>query len=102
MRIVSLLSDLLKAQLEWIGTPTELSQRIDPDGSAGVTPKKVSRMILQSVGPLRENGISAVSRRSNGRRIIELHRAESDDMAGAPETGTIDPAERLRDAGSSL
>ena len=102
MRIVSLLSDLLKAQLEWIGTPTELSQRIDPDGSAGVTPKKVSRMILQSVGPLRENGISAVSRRSNGRRIIELHRAESDDMAGAPETGTIDPAERLWDAGSSL
>ena len=93
MCIVSLLSDLLKAQLEWIGTPTELSQRIDPDASAGVTPKKVSRMILQSLEALRENGITAVSRRSNGRRIIELHRAESDGMAGAPETVPIDPVD---------
>ena len=93
MCIVSLLSDLLKAQLEWIGTPTELSQRIDPDASAGVTPKKVSRMILQSIEALRENGITAVSRRSNGRRIIELHRAESDGMARAPETVPIDPVD---------
>ena len=100
--MVSLLSDLLKVQREWIGTPTELSQRIDPDASAGVMPKKVSRMILQSVEALKENGITAVSRRSNGRRIIELRRAESDDIIGAPETGTIDPAERLWDAGSSL
>lgn len=93
MRIVSLLSDLLKVQLAWIGTPTELSQRIDPDASAGVTPKKVSRMILQSIEALRENGITAVSRRSNGRRIIEIRRAESDDMAGAPETVPIDPVD---------
>lgn len=100
--MVYLLSDLLKVQREWIGTPTELSQKIDPDGREGITPKKVSRMILQSIGTLEENGITAVSRRSNGRRIIELRRAESDDMAGTPETGTFDPAERLRDAGSSL
>lgn len=100
--MVSLLSDLLKEQSEWICTPTELSQKIDPDGREGITPKKVSRMILQSIGALKENGITAVSRRSNGRRIIELRRAESDDVAGAPEIGTIDPAERLWDADSSL
>ena len=99
--MVSLLSDLLKEQSEWIGTPTELSQKIDPDGRKGITPKKVSRMILQSIGALKENGITAVSRRSNGRRIIELRRAESDDVVGAPETGTIDPAERPRDVDSS-
>ena len=99
--MVSLLSDLLKVQREWIGTPTELSQRIDPDGRVGVTPKKVSRMILKSIEALGEIGITAVTRRSNGRRIIELRRAESDDVAGAPETGTIDPAERSRDADSS-
>ena len=99
--MVSLLSDLLKEQSEWIGTPTELSQKIDPDGREGITPKKVSRMILQSIGALKENGITAVSRRSNGRRIIELCCAESDDVAGALETGTIDPAERPRDVDSS-
>ena len=92
-RIVVLLSAFMSTRTVFIGTPTELSQRIDPDASAGITPKKVSRMILQSVEALRENGITAVSRRSNGRRIIELRRAESDDMAGAPETGTIAPVD---------
>ena len=92
--MVSLLSDLLKVQREWIGTPTELSQRIDPDGRVGVTPKKVSLMILKSIEALGEIGITAVTRRSNGRRIIELRRAESDDMAGTPETVPIDPVDR--------
>ena len=48
-RIVVLLSVLLKDQREFIGTPTELSQKIDPDGQEGITPKKVARLILQSV-----------------------------------------------------
>ena len=48
----------------------------------GITPKKVSRLILQSVDTLREIGISAVVRRSNGKRLIELRRAESDDAQG--------------------
>ncbi len=91
-RIVVLLSEFLKEQREFIGTPTELSQRIDPDGQEGITPKKVSRLILQSVEALRENGISAVIRRSNGKRIIQLRRAESDDSGGAKEIVPIDPA----------
>ncbi len=41
----------------FIGTPTELSEKIDPDKSEGVTPKKISRLILQSVEALRKNGI---------------------------------------------
>ena len=91
-RIVVLLSEFLKEQQEFIGTPTELSQRIDPNGQEGITPKKVSRLILQSVEALRENGISAVIRRSNGKRIIQLRRAESDDSGGAKEIVPIDPA----------
>ena len=39
----------------------------------------------------RENGISAVIRRSNGKRIIQLRRAESDDSGGAKEIVPIDP-----------
>ena len=86
-----LLSELMRDRTEFIGTPTELAEQIDPVGVEGITPKKVSRLILQSVDALRKTGISAVVRRSNGRRLIELHRAESDDAAGTPATVPFDP-----------
>ena len=46
-QIVILLSELMRDRAEFIGTPTELSAQIDPAGSEGITPKKVSRLILQ-------------------------------------------------------
>ena len=88
-QIVILLSELMRDRAEFIGTPTELAERIDPVGTDGITPKKVSRLILQSVDTLREIGISAVVRRSNGKRLIELRRAESDDAQGMSATPTI-------------
>ena len=89
-RITVLLSEFLEEQREFIGTPTELSQRIDPDGQEGITPKKVSRLILQNVDPLKKIGITVTIRRSNGKRIIELHSADSDDAEAPKEIGTID------------
>lgn len=89
-RIVLLLSALLDAQLELIDTPAELANKIDPDGSKGITPKKVSRQILQSVDALRKAGVAATIRRSNGKRLIELHRADSADFAGVREIDPID------------
>ena len=90
-QIAVLLSEFLKEQSEFIGTPTELSQRIDPDRQRSITPKKVSRLILQSVDALRKAHIKATIRRSNGKRIIELHSADRDDTAAPKEIGTIDP-----------
>ena len=92
-RIVILLSELMRDRAEFIGTPTELSVQIDPVGSEGITPKKVSRLILQSVDTLREIGISAVVRRSNGKRLIELRRAESDDAQDTQAVDPIDPVD---------
>ena len=92
-RIVILLSELMRDRTEFIGTPTELSAQIDPVGSEGITPKKVSRLILQSVAALSQIGISAVVRRSNGKRLIELCRAESDDAHGTQAVDPIDPAD---------
>ena len=92
-RIVVLLSAFMSTRTIFIGTPTELSEKIDPAGSEGITPKKVSRLILQSVDTLREIGISAVVRRSNGKRLIELCRAESDDAHGTQAVDPIDPAD---------
>ena len=90
-RIIFLLSELLKSAPTFIGTPTELSNKIDPAGTAGITPKKVTRQILQSVEALRKIGITAITRRSNGKRIIELHSADSVALPGAPSIGTIAP-----------
>ena len=90
-RIVVLLSAFMSTRTVFIGTPTELSEKIDPDRIEGVTPKKISRLILQSVEALRKNGIVAVVRRSNGKRVIELNRADSVDLEGAGETVPIDP-----------
>ena len=92
-RIVILLSELMRDRTEFIGTPTELSAQIDPVGSEGITPKKVSRLILQSVATLSKISISAVVRRSNGKRLIELRRAESDDAQGTQAVDPIDPAD---------
>ena len=92
-RIVILLSELMRDRAEFIGTPTELSAQIDPAGSEGITPKKVSRLILQSVAALSKIGISAVVRRSNGKRLIELRRAESDDAQGTQAVDPIDPVD---------
>ena len=92
-RIVILLSELMRDRAEFIGTPTDLSAQIDPAGSEGITPKKVSRLILQSVAALSKIGISAVVRRSNGKRLIELRRAESDDTQGVQAVDPIDPAD---------
>ena len=94
-RIVILLSVLLEEQREFIGTPPGLSQKIDPDGQEGITPKKVSRLILQSLDALSKIGIFGMVRRSNGKRLIELRRAESDDAQGVPAVDPVDPAEAL-------
>ena len=94
-QIVVLLSAFMSSRTKFIGTPTELSEKIDPDKAEGVTPKKISRLILQSVEALRKNGIKATVRRSNGKRVIELRRADSVDLEGDGEIVPIDPAGAL-------
>lgn len=75
---------------EYIGTPTEFAEAIDPDGTLGITPKKAARLISESIAVLRQIGVTVILRRSNGKRIIELHRAESVDTPGFDP---IDPCE---------
>ena len=92
-RILFLLSELLRRQPEISAPAKALLEKIDPAGTEGITPKKVSRLILQSVDALRKAHITAVIRRSNGKRIIQLSSADSDDTAVPREIGTIDPVE---------
>ena len=92
-RILFFLSELLRRQPEISSPARALLEKIDPAGSEGITPKKVSRLILQSVAALSKIGISAVVHRSNGKRLIELRRAESDDAQDTQAIDPIDPAD---------
>ena len=88
LQLVHLFSALLSADPTYTGTPSALSAKIDPDGRLGITPKKVTRLVLESVETLRENGILVKTYRSNGKRLISLRSAESADL---PTVGKIDP-----------
>jgi len=78
-QIVDLLSAFMRTCVEFTGTPTELSEKIDPDGTAGITPRKAARLILQNTAALEKAGITHIIRRSNGKRLIQLRRADSAD-----------------------
>ena len=92
LQLVHLFSALLRADPVYLGSPSALSAKIDPDGSLGITPKKVTRLVRESVAALRENGILAETYRSNGKRWISLKRADSADFLPVKKIGTIDPA----------
>ena len=92
--IPAAISVFMSNRTKYIGTPTEFAEEIDPDGTLGITPKKAARLISESLATLRQIGVTACLRRSNGKRIIELHRAESVDTPGVDP---IDPCEATGD-----
>ncbi len=98
-RIPLLISEFMTNRTKYIGTPTEFAKEIDPDGAAGITPKKAGRLIMESLAALRKYGITVGMRRSNGKRLIELRRAESVDFPGA---GKIVPCDPVEAAGGGL
>ncbi len=90
-RLILLLSALMKDRAEFIGTPTELAELIDPAGMNQISPRKISGEVSKNLAALRENGIEASVRRSNGRRLIELRRADSVDTSGGGNSVPIVP-----------
>lgn len=89
--LVLLLSELMNTRTEFIGTPTELIGYIDPDGTEKLSVRKISGQVAQSVAALRKAGIEATVRRSNGKRLIELRRADGAAISGAGNSVPIDP-----------
>ncbi len=100
-KIVPLLSGLMEGREKFIGTPTELAGAIDPVGTGGISPKTLSRRIVQSVDALSKAGIAVIIRRSNGRRLIELHRADSADKSAPGTVDPVDPAAAVGEAQGS-
>jgi hypothetical protein len=76
----------MKSASHFIGTPTELADKLFSQSGEKISPKKISQRILQNAEALMAAGISSDIRRSNGKRLIELYRADGDDSAD--ETGS--------------
>lgn len=68
-----------------------LLKKIDPAGMEGLTPNSFSHQIRKSVDALRHSGISVSFRKSNGERLICLHRADGVDDPAAAKSVPIDP-----------
>ena len=94
---VSLVSDFMKKQKSFFGTPTELVEMLQPHSEDNIIPNVLSKKILQSSVELEKMGIQYSSRRSNGKRLITLEyhdeSADSDDKNGStPYSKSVDPA----------
>lgn len=82
-----------------IGTHTKLYEKIDPIGAKRISPKKVSRLILRNLVSHGKIDIFGTVRRNNGKRLIELRRAESDDNQ---DILIVDSVEPVRAEGGDL
>lgn len=100
--ILSLLVNFLETQESFCGTPTELCEALQAQTTEVLSAKSISRRILQNQEELKRLGVHSGIRRSNGKRLIELHfmrneraesaiSADSADIEGAPNIDPCDP-----------
>ncbi|MEA4933280.1 MAG: AAA family ATPase [Lawsonibacter sp.] len=98
--IVLLVSDFMKDKSEYHSTPNELVELMGREKNK-VSGRTLSRLLLQNCEELRQHGIRFSTRRSNGKRLIDLYAvphgddsADSDDMDDNAATITnIDPVD---------
>ncbi|NSW92169.1 MAG: hypothetical protein HPY74_16115 [Firmicutes bacterium] len=87
----------MKSGSHFTGTPTELTDALCSLSGKKISPKKISQRILQNRDALMDAGITFDIRRSNGKRLIELTRADGDDSADkagtTSNTPNIDPVD---------
>ena len=67
-------------------TPTELAEELSKNRDDNISPKTLSKKILQNTIELEERSISVVIRKSNGKRLIEIfkNRVIRDDEMTTP------------------
>ncbi len=90
--IVVLVFDFMKNKTEYSGTPGELAEGISRKEKR-ISDRMVSRLLLQHTEDLIDCGIRFEVRRSNGKRMIYLHRIsdrdDSDDSADKQDTDPL-------------
>jgi hypothetical protein len=96
-QIVFLLSDFMKSQKSFFGTPAELAKVLQPHSEDKIIPNVLSKKLLQNSVELEKIGIRYSAKRSNGKRLVTLEyrdeSADSDDKNGStPCPKSVDPA----------
>lgn len=69
---VLLLSEFMEDREYHKSTPTELAEILSKNRDDKISPKTLSKKILQNTKELEESSISVVLRKSNGKRLIEI------------------------------
>lgn len=76
--IVILISDFMKDKDYHKSTPTELADELSKNRDDNISSKTLTKKILQNTVELEKRCISAVIRKSNGKRLIEIYRQRDD------------------------
>lgn len=76
--IVILLSDFMEDKEYHKSTPTELADKLSKNRDDNISPKTLTKRILQNTVELEKRCIFAVIRKSNGKRLIEIFRNRDD------------------------
>ena len=84
--IVILLSGYMKDKEHHKSTPTELAEELSKNRDDKISPKTLSKRILQNTKKLEERSIFVVLRKSNGKRLIEIFKNSDirDDKMSTP------------------
>jgi len=83
----------IKEQKTFSGSPTELAEKLQPYSEERIISNVLSKKLLQNKQELEELGIRYSTKRSNGKRIVELayrnNSADSDDRNGIPPISNL-------------
>ena len=92
---VTMVIALMADRDSFSGTPTELAEALGRGNDARLV-KNLSQKLMQNSHELHKRGITFLTRRSNGKRIIELGKAASADSVGKEcplEADPVDPVD---------
>jgi len=101
--IITAMVIVMKEEKSFLGTPTELTDKINQHTKKKYIPNVVSRKILQSVQRLLEQDVLFEMKRSNGIRKIQAQyfgddRDDSDDKTNVSSPSAVDPVRNFETA----
>lgn len=101
--IITAMVRVMKEEKSFLGTPTELTDKINRHTKKQYIPNVVSRKILQSAQRLLEQDVLFEMKRSNGIRKIQAQyfgddRDDSDDKTDVSSSSAVDPVRNVETA----
>ena len=77
--IIVRVAEFLRDEHSFYGTPSELAEKLQPYCKEKIVPNVLSKRLLQNKIELEELGIKYCFKRSNGKRLIDIHISDDSD-----------------------